>query len=324
MSANPRVSVIIVNWNGAHHLRICLPSLVEQTYRSMEIIVVDNHSTDESLNVTQEFQARWLPLQKNVGLAPALNRGAAAAHGEFLLFVNNDMRFDRGFVAALVTHLEENETIFATDGLQFSWDGNAKGHMAVRLTKRRGKPGSVEIVPGLYFFQEDECQKASGLMASAACMLVRATLFQKLGGFDDRLPLGYEDLEICWRARLRGWEIIYVPSAVCWHRVGSSGGSMEGKRLSFRGVLTGRLLLATKLLPMRYAFWTWLISIAALSKDLMKLRFQLAKDRLAILLEMAALVPEVLRERKLLFETAGSSPKQHLESLLKLNSESNG
>src|SRR5580765_8555344 len=99
MDEKPRVSVIIVNWNGAGHLRVCLPSLALQSFESLEIIVVDNRSSDDSAEVAGSLKVRWLPLEENLGLAPALNRGAAIARGDLLLFVNNDMRFDPGFVA---------------------------------------------------------------------------------------------------------------------------------------------------------------------------------------------------------------------------------
>lgn len=323
MTAKPKVSAIIANWNGAHHLRICLPSLREQTFSSLEIIVADNGSSDDSEEVTQQFQARWLALGKNMGLAPALNRGAAVAEGDYLLFVNNDMRFDREFVDALVKSVEEDEGIFATDGMQFNWDGSEKGHVAIRLARNRPKHGCpVEIVPGLYFFQQEEGAKSLVFMASAACMLARRTMFEALRGFDDRLPLGYEDVEICWRAWLRGWKTVYVPSAVCWHRMGSSTGLREGQRFNFRGVLTGRLLLSAKLLPLRYALATWLVSAAALAKDLAMLRFRFAKDRLAVLTKLAAVCPQLLRERKVLFRDAGKSPAEHLNSLLRLTNES--
>src|SRR4029077_17272421 len=111
----------------------------------------------------------------------------------------------------------------------------------------------TELVPGLYFYQQDTAEESQVFMASAACMMVRKDLFDKLGGFDDRLPLGYEDVEICWRAWVQRWKTLYVPTAICWHRVGSSVRSLEGMRFSFRGVLRGRLLLATKLLPVRFA-----------------------------------------------------------------------
>ncbi len=295
MNATPLVSAIIVNWNGAHHLKICLPSLRAQTYKALEIIVVDNGSTDGSAEVTRECQARWLPLGKNVGLAPALNRGVAQADGEFLLFVNNDMRFDPGFVAALVEPVKKNDEIFATDGMQFNWDGSERAHLATRLVSRRpGSRSSTELVPGLYFYPNEADRETAVYTGSAACMLVRRKFFEKLNGFDDRLPLGYEDVEICWRAWIRGWKTVYVPTAICWHHIGSSGRSPEGMRMNFRGILRGRLLLASKLLP---------------------------KDRIHTLVATADLMPQLLRERKELFRNAGRSPEEHLDFLLQLTAD---
>jgi GT2 family glycosyltransferase len=314
------VSAIIVNWNGAHHLRICLPSLRSQSFTSLEIIVVDNGSTDDSAEVAREFQARWFPLAENVGLAPALNRGAAIAAGDFLLFINNDMRFDPGFVAALVEALGKNEETFASDGMQFNWDGSERAHLATRLVSRRrpGRHSSTELVPGLYFYPTEANRETLVYTGSAACMLVRRLLFEKLNGFDDRLPLGYEDVEICWRAWIRGWKTVYVPTAICWHRVGSSGRSQEGMRMNFRGILRGRLLLASKLLPLRYALGTWLVSAAGLGRDVGRLRWTFAKDRIKTLASTAGLMPQLLRERKQLFGDAASSPEKHLDFLLRL------
>jgi GT2 family glycosyltransferase len=155
-------------------------------------------------------------------------------------------------------------------------------------------------------------------MASAACMMVRRTLFEKLGGFDDRLPLGYEDAEICWRAWLHRWNTVYVPNAICWHRVGGSVRSLEGARFSFRGVLKGRLLFATKLLPARYAFRTWLVSTAGLAKDISQLRWNFAMDRIGVLFHMAGLFAQLLREKRALFRDARSSPEEQVDYMLRL------
>jgi GT2 family glycosyltransferase len=321
MNAKPRVSVIIVNWNGAKHLRLCLPSLASQSFESLEIIVVDNRSSDDSAEVARSFGVRWLPLEINLGLAPALNRGATIANGDLLLFVNNDMRFDPKFVAALVEALERDNEIFASDGMQFNWDGTVRGHLAARLTNSPRRDSSTELVPGLYFYQQEKTEESSVFMASAACMMVRRSFFEKLGGFDDRLPLGYEDVEICWRAWVHGWKVLYVPSAICWHRVGGSVRSLEGARFSFRGVLKGRLLLATKLLPARYAVRTWLVSMAGLAKDMGGLKWKFAVDRLGVLYQMAGLVAQLLREKRTLFRNARSSPGKQLEIFLRLTDD---
>ncbi len=322
MANKPKVSVIIANWNGAEHLRICLPSLASQSFKSLEIIVVDNHSSDDSAEVTRSHSARWLPLENNVGLAPALNRGATIAKGEMLLFVNNDMRFDPGFVATLVEPLERDEEIFATDGMQFNWDGSVRGHLAARLTNVPPRlDRSTQLVPGLYFYQQEETEESQVFMASAACMMVRKVLFERMGGFDDRLPLGYEDVEICWRAWVHRWKTLYVPTAICWHRVGSSVSSVEGERFAFRGVLKGRLLLATKLLPIRYALRTWSISTAGLAKDISRLKWKFATDRIAVLFHMAGRVVQLLREKRALFRNANISPKEQLDFLLRLTDD---
>jgi len=319
MTEQPLVSVVIVNWNGAHHLRVCLPSLLEQSHQPLEIIVVDNGSTDDSAAVVEEFRARWLPLKENVGLAPALNQGAAITAGQFLLFVNNDMRFDIGFVAALLGPFSSDNGIFATDGMQYYWEGSKPAHLAVRLTKHP-PPGCspVELVPGLFFYQKSVSQPESVFLASAACMLVRKSVFVEIGGFDNRLPMGYEDAEICWRAITLGWKVIYVPTAICWHRVGSSGRSLEGARFNFRGILKGRLLLSTKLLPSRYALVTWFISSAGLLKDLIRLRWPFAKDRINVLFEFAYLIPQFLREKRALFRDAGVTSQGQLNRMLGL------
>jgi GT2 family glycosyltransferase len=319
MNGKPKVTVVIVNWNGAEHLRLCLPSLASQSFESLEVIVVDNHSSDDSAEIAKSFGVRWLPLETNLGLAPALNQGAKIANGDLLLFVNNDMRFDPGFVAALVEPLERDKGIFAADGMQFNWDGTVREHLAARLTNAPPRrDSSTELVPGLYFYQQAETEESPVFMASAACMMVRKTFFENLGGFDDRLPLGYEDVEICWRAWLYGRKTLYVPSAICWHRVGSSIRSLEAARFGFRGVLKGRLLLATKLLPARYAFRTWLISSVALAKDLSRLRWKFALDRIGVLFQMAGLVRQLLREKRSLFRNASSSPEEKLAFLLRL------
>jgi GT2 family glycosyltransferase len=293
-----------------------------QTCKALEIIVVDNGSKDDSQEVTREFQARWLPLGKNEGLAPALNRGASTATGDFLLFVNNDMRFDPGFVAALLEPMRANDEIFATDGMQFNWDGSERGHLATRLVNRKPSGHTLPtLVPGLYFYPQETSRKTPVFMGSAASMLVRRSLFEKLNGFDDRLQMGYEDVEICWRAWLRDWKTVYVQEAICWHHVGSSGRSSEGARMNFCGILRGRLLLATKLLPPRYVLGTWLVSVAALGKDLLRLRWSQAKDRIEILAKTGLMVPRLVRERKRLFGDAGRSAEAQLDFLLRLSDD---
>jgi GT2 family glycosyltransferase len=312
----PTISVIIANRNGAEHLRTCLPSLLAQSYEPIEIVVVDNSSSDDSSEVTKQYGANWLPLKENMGLAPALNRGAAVASGEMLLFINNDMRFEEGFVAHLAKCLDEDDGVFAADGRQFNWDGTAEGHLATRLGTSSAANMSLELVPGLFLYQIESEYPTEAFMASAASMLVRRSYFELLGGFEERLPLSYEDVELCWRARVNGWRTMYVPAAVCWHRVGSSCRSSEGSSLLFTGVLKGRLTFAAKLLPIRYGLLTWASSSAGLVKDIGRLRWRFAWRRIKVLAQSALEIRQLLRARNELYR--GTTAKKQLDHMLRL------
>lgn len=320
----PKVSAIIANRNGAEHLRVCLPSLLAQSYQPVEIVVVDNGSSDVSEAVAREFGAKWLPLGKNTGLAPALNRGVQIAEGELLLFINNDMRFDRYFVAHLVSCLESDERVFAADGMQFNWDGTAEGHLATTLARTRRSQMAIELVPGLFLCQQRSERPREVFMGSAASMLVRRSFFEALQGFDERLPLSYEDVDICWRARLCGWKTVYVPDAVCWHRVGASSRSADEKLLLFRGILRGRLLIATKYLPVRYALPTWAVSAAGFAKDVAGGQWKRVAARCKEMLQLAFLAPKLLAERKAVHAAAGAGPRQQLERLVAIERGESG
>ena len=318
MTSGSLVSAIVVNWNGARHLEISLPTLLSQSYPALEIIVVDNASTDDSAAVARSFRVRWLGLDTNKGLSTALNRGARAAQGEFLLFLNNDMRFHERFVESMVSEILRDSTVFSVDALQYDWDGGRKVHLATSLARERAGEFDHQPVPGLYACQSTPNASAPALMSSAANMLARKSMFRELGGFDERLPLGYEDIELCWRAWVRGWKTIFVPAAICWHRVGASQRLTAGTRISFRGILGGRLLLATKLLPARFVITTCLASLAGLARDLVCLRWQRTRDRVRVFSEYARNLAPLLRERRGIYRSARTSPSEQLERLLRL------
>jgi hypothetical protein len=100
--------------------------------------------------------------------------------------------------------------------------------------------------------------------------------------------------------------------------------SYQGARFSFRGVLKGRLLLATKLLPTRYFFSTWLVSTAALAKDVVRFRWRFGADRIAVLSSMVSLLGPLLRERKTLFRNAKNSSQEQLDFMIRLTDNNLG
>lgn len=314
----PLVSAIVANWNGARDLEICLPTLLAQSYDHLEIIVVDNASTDDSSEVVRTSGVGWLPLERNLGLAGALNQGARAAHGEFVLFLNNDMRFDARLVECMVGQLAEDPTVFSVDALQYDWNGERKVHLATRIARKRADISDDELVPGLYVSQNTHAAPTVVLMSSAANMLARKSMFLELGGFDERLPIGCEDVELCWRAWIRGWKTVFAPSAICWHRIGASTRTTEGAGMRFRGIIAGRLLMATKHLPLRYVVTTWLACLAGLARDASCLRWNRTRDQIRLLVEYAGYFPDMVHERREIYRAGGTSPKKQLKRLLRV------
>ena len=318
MTSGPKVSAIVVNWNGAKELESCLPSLLAQSYRPMEIIVADNASSDDSAAVAQRFDVRWVGLDRNWGLAGALNRGAQAATGDLVLFLNNDMRFHEKFVEYMVSEIVSDPSIFSVDALQFDWNGENKVHLATSLARSRVEKLDDPLVPGLFIRQRDESASTPALMSSAANMLARKAMFVEIGGFDERLPLGYEDVELCWRAWVRGWKTVYAPAAICWHRVGCSSQSTEGASIRYRGTLAGRLLTSTKLLPFNYALQTWLSTLAGLARDVLLLKWANVLARLRVLKECVVHLPDLLRERREIFRAQSTTPAMQLVRLMQI------
>ncbi|MGD0221713.1 MAG: glycosyltransferase family 2 protein [Terriglobia bacterium] len=318
MSSKPLVSAVVVNWNGAEDLEICLPSLLAQSYRPMEIIVVDNASTDNSAAVTGRFGVRWLGLDQNRGPTGGMNEGAKSAQGEFVLFLNNDMRFHERFVEAMVSEIVRDPEVFSVDAYQYDWEGTKRIHLATYLARKGSEEYDYQFVPGLYLCQEPRVTPGPALASSNANMLARRTMFLELGGFDERPVIGGEDLELCWRAWVCGWRSVFAPDAVCWHRVGRSARSTEGSRIRFRGTLAGRLLTATKLLPVKFVFATWVVTLGGLARDLALLRWQRTRDRISVCRWYARNLPALLHDRRELYRSQHTSPQQQLERFLRL------
>ena len=217
----PRVSVIILNFNGAEHLPICLESLLAQTYPHLEIIVADNGSTDDSAAICAAFErVIFVPLGRNWGFGLGNNLGARQAQGEYLLFLNNDMRFSPDFVSNLVAVAKDTPNLFALDAKQYTWDGAQVGHAASGFCKPGW--GGRRFLPGVEWIQFDADEVIAVPMANGASLFCLAERFHELGGFDPSFFLHWEDTDLCWRARLRGWKILYVPQAYSWHKISVS------------------------------------------------------------------------------------------------------
>ena len=214
----PDVAVVIGNYEGADVLPDCLASLETQTHAPVEVIVVDASSGDGSPALAAAAGATVLTAP-NDGLGSLYNHGVEAAAAELVLLLNNDVALEPACIELLAAELEADGTRFAADPTQLDWAGERVIHALTTL--RRGRL-LHEYVPGLHLDPAVPADRVTPTVcANGAAMLVRRSLYAELGGFDETYFMEWEDLDLCWRAWLRGLPTVYVPAARVRHRVGA-------------------------------------------------------------------------------------------------------
>lgn len=226
----PKVTVVIVNWNGAQFLERCLAAVMAQTVAPYEIILVDNASSDGSLDIVRRFPSvRLLAQDKNLGFARANNLAieAAFAESEWIALLNPDAFAEPSWLAALLAAAQENPD-FSFFGSQLLTaadlavlDGAGDAYHVSGLVWRMGHGALASS------FLEQECEVFSP--CAAAAMYKRHAL-QEIGGFDEDFFCYVEDVDLGFRLRLAGHRCLYVPTSVALH-VGS--GTTGGQHSNF-------------------------------------------------------------------------------------------
>jgi GT2 family glycosyltransferase len=244
------VSVVIVSYNSRSWLEACLPSLMLQSYKPIEIIVIDNASQDGTVQwVAQTFPSITLiKLERLHSLAHALNLGLKAACGKFALLLNPDTELDQQALAELVLVAKANPNCAAVAAkLKFIWApaflngiGNYVGAFSWGTDYALGHLDLGQF--------DDQGEIPSACFAAA---LVPKTAWEAIGPIDEGFPLYYEDSEWCYRARLYGYSTYAAPRAIVYHAFSGRVPSGEKSEMSvdkLQRVVYGRLRFATKLL----------------------------------------------------------------------------
>jgi hypothetical protein len=216
----PRVSIVVPNWNSFEHLATCLDALADQTFRDFETVVVDNGSTDGSLEwLRKRSDVRVVELGSNRGFSAACNAGIAAGTSEYVVMLNNDTRADRdwlghlvaamdrspefGWAASMLVRFDDPHLIDSAGHAYSVWIGAARNLGEGAPAKRYTKPRRV-------------------FGATAAASIYRRSMLADIGGFDDEFFLIHEDTDLDLRANAAGYRCLYVPDAVVAHKRGSS------------------------------------------------------------------------------------------------------
>lgn len=220
--ARPRVSVIVVNWNGREHLEACFSSLLASDYATdlLELICVDNGSTDDSrtLLASRFPSVRIVALPENRGFTGGNAAGVEAATGDVFVFVNNDMKFESTFVSRLVDALDDRAACVGARVM--SWDGASIDF--VRGTSSFEGRGFQEQFGQTY---QSGMALAESFFPNGGAFAVTRRAYEDAGGFDPALFAYYDDLDLGWRLRMAGHGIRTVPDAVAYHRHGATVGT---------------------------------------------------------------------------------------------------
>jgi GT2 family glycosyltransferase len=217
-----RLSVVTVNWNSCDDLAACLASLEGQSYRDVEVIVVDNGSTDGSVEMVRNrfSQFTLLPQASNLGFAEACNIGIAASSGPWVALLNNDAIADPRWAERLMVAAEgAHESCGMLQSLMLFMSQppkvNSTGIVLTRIGGGKDR-GEGDEPPSAGAEVEPIFCPCGGAAAYRRSMLEAVKL--STGYLDAEHFCYYEDLDLGWRARLQGYEAIYVPDSLVHHK----------------------------------------------------------------------------------------------------------
>lgn len=245
------LAIVILNWNGVALLERFLPSVIEYS-EDAAIYVIDNGSTDDSLALLADkfSQVTIIALEKNFGFAGGYNLGLAQITEPYLCLLNSDVRVEKGWITDPLRLLKQVKVGIVQPKILdekrpefFEYAGAAGG-----LLDKLGYPycrgrrfQSVEKDQGQY---EEPC---SIFWATGACLFIKRSLFNELGGFDADFFAHQEEIDLCWRAQRSGYTVWYTPNSRVYHLGGSTLANSNPFKteLNFRNSLLGLLKNAT-------------------------------------------------------------------------------
>ncbi len=223
------ISIVLLNWNGKRFLKDCIDSIQCQSYPNVELIIIDNCSTDGSQEVLQReyHQYPLLLNEKNLGYCGGANLGIRKARGEYVLILNPDVILDVNFLSHLIDAAEHDRSIGIVTGKLLRFDKHTLDSSG-QFLRRNFSPlerGYGEPDTGKYEHPEYVFSTCGAVAFYRRAMLEDIQLNEEY--FDESYFAFYEDLDIGWRAQLLGWKAYYVPTAVAYHY---RGGGLSGQK----------------------------------------------------------------------------------------------
>ena len=218
-----QVSIIIPNFNGKQFLTDCLNSITKQNFSLYEVIIIDNASTDESVEYIKDNYAEFTLIQnrENLGFATAVNQGIKASNAEYVFLLNNDTELEVECVSNLLNCIDNDETIFSVSSKMIQnqdrnlIDDAGDEYTILGFTQKVGNNKSSELYRS----------KREIFSACAGAAIYRRGIFDIIGYFDENFFAYMDDVDISYRARIYGFKCVYCPDALVYHHVSATSGS---------------------------------------------------------------------------------------------------
>lgn len=241
-----KVAIVILNWNGQKMLAKYLPNVIEYSRQDAEVWVADNSSSDQSMHLleTQFPQVKTVVLEQNFGFADGYNWALQQIEAEYYVLLNSDVEVSHHWLTPLVEFMDSHPQVAACqpkllaeyDKDSFEYAGACGGFL-----DKYGYPfcrgrifDTVERDNGQYDYQQEI------LWATGACMMIRSKDYWSVGGLDGRFFAHNEEIDLCWRLRLKGRKIYCIPESEVYHVGGGTLPKSNPKKtfLNFRNNLT--------------------------------------------------------------------------------------
>lgn len=320
------VSVIIVNFNGRHLLRECMESLKNQKQENIEIILVDNGSTDDSVEYIKKNHSyvKIIELDKNYGFAKANNIGIESTKAEKIALLNNDAVADPMWLYEMNNAMNAYKDVGICGSRILNYWNNslidaAGDLLGVAESYKRGfnKKDSSKYRKKEYIFG-----------ASACAVLYRRNMLSEIGFFDEQFVTNLEDVDLSYRAQLMGYKCLYVPEAIVYHKIGETKKKIKWSgRYTFRNnkifwIKNTPLRILMRFLP-RLLFDDIKLYSSALIRSFTRKEGGKIKFILILTLaysEVILMLPGILKKRRKIQRNRKVS-KKYIQSLITIKGE---
>jgi hypothetical protein len=250
----PKVSVVVLNYNGLEYLKNCFDSLKQTNYPNFEVIMVDNRSTDQSVSYTKKFYP-WVKIidsGSNSGWAVGNNIGIKKANGKYIVLLNNDTICEPDWLSKLIDIAESDKKIAVVGALEWPLRGEVS-----------------KVAQNKFPYKIEEVATASG-----AAMMVKREVFEKIGLFEEKYFIYWEDTEFNYRAILTGYKVMINYNSVVHHVFGGYTGKRESERWIYEKV-KNRLHLHLKIMNIFYLLYFFTSEICKMLFHFLKLPYSI-------------------------------------------------